>query len=207
MVDELKKILELQTQTVADLPLNIPFDIIDRSMLPDDFPLEVERDERPDLSAINRLKNLFKKKQETPDKAIQARTELYIGMMKVSTVMRLQTLIRGIDREDLEKVSVTPDRPFDEGAPELFEKYTDLIVEIICTGLHNNKGPFPDYMPEFIRANCTWRDFHVLLNAITFRMGSMAFINSTTALMSVGPGAEEMIALQKNLMSWKDQNN
>jgi len=179
MVEELQEILKLQAESVADLPLSIPFEVTDSSMLPEDFPLEGEGE----------IKS----------------TTLSIGLMKVGTVLRIHPLIGKIHVKDLEKISVTPERPFDESAPEVMGRYTETIVEIICTGLHNKKGEYPDYMPEFIKENCAWRDMHILLNAITFRMGTLAFTNSTTMLMKVGPGAEEMIALQKNLKSWEKE--
>ena len=177
MVNELQEILKHQAESIVDLPHKIPFVINDSSMLREDFPV-IKKDD-------------------------QTFTELVIIPAKVVTFLRIYPLIAKIEKEDLEKITVTPERPFDEAAPEIMVKYTDVIIEIICIGLHNRRGEYPEYMPDFIRENCAFRDLHVILNAILFRLGTMAFIDSTTILMKVGPGAEEMIALQKNLTSWQ----
>jgi len=180
MVDEFQKLLELQADSIADIPLRIPFEIHDSSMLPENFPAKKEtREEREILTS-----------------------EIVIEPQKVGSFFRMYHLISKIDKEDLEKISVSQERDFDESAPEIIAKYGPVIIEIICVGIHNKKGEYPKYMPEFIRENCTWKDLHFFLNAILFRIGTLSFINSTTALMRVGPGAEEMIALQKNLDSW-----
>jgi len=171
MTDELQKLLDLQADSIADIPLEVPFEAHDRSMLPE---------------------------EKTMDKIV-------IEPQKVGTVFRLIPLINKIKKEDLEKISVNTERDFDESAPELFAKYGEIIIEVICIGLHNRKGTYPEYMPEFLKENCTWGDLHFFLNAILFRMGTIAFINSTTELMKVGPGAVEMIALQKkNLETWME---
>ena len=167
MVNEFQKLLELQADTIADVPLEVEFKANDPSMLPEGKEI----------------------------------TSIIIEPQKVGTVFRLLPLISKIDKEDLEQLTVNNDRDFDEAAPKIIAKYGDIIIELICIGHHNRKGQYPKYMPEFFRENCTWKDLHFFLNAILFRMGSTAFINSTTMLTKVGPGAAEMIALQKNLES------
>ena len=179
MVDELQRLLEIQAETITDHPHRIPFVINDSSMLPEDFPVTKKDD--------------------------QTFTELVIIPAKVGTFLRIYPLIAKIEKEDLEKITVSPERAFDVNAPEIMLKYTEVIIEIICIGLHNRRGEYPEYMPEFIKENCAFRDLHVILNAILFRLGTMAFTDSTTMLMKVGPGAEGMIALQENLTSWKEE--
>jgi hypothetical protein len=168
MADELQKILELQAESITDLPFEVPFEVTDDSMLPDGVTID----------------------------------KIRITPLKVGTVLRITPLLGKIKTHDLEKISVNRDRDFDESAPELFDKYSDLIIEVICIGIHNRKSSYPDYMPGFLKENCLWKDLHMLLNAILYRMGTLAFIDSTTALMKVGPGAAETIALQRNLESW-----
>ena len=130
-------------------------------------------------------------------------TELMVYPAKVATFLQIHNLIAKVDKEDLDKIVVSQERAYDAEAPDIMAKYEGVIIDIICHGLHNRRGPYPAYMPEFIRANCTWRDLHVILNSILSRLGQMAFIESTTALTRVGPGAAEMIALQKNLQTWR----
>ena len=164
----MQRILEMQAESITDLPFEVPFEVSDSSMLPEGVTIE----------------------------------KIRIEPLKVGTVFRLTPLISKIKKEDLEKISVNPERDFDESALELFEKYGDLIIEVICMGIHNRKGEYPGYMHEFLKENCRWKDLHLMLNAVLFRMGTLAFIASTTLLTKVGPGAEEIIALRRNLNSW-----
>lgn len=177
MVDQFQKLLELQADSIADIPLKIPFEIQDSTMLPDEFPTTKENE--------------------------KLMTEIVIEPQKVGTVFRFLPLVSKIKKEDLAKITVSLERDFDESAPEVMARYGDTILEVICLGIHNRKTPYPDYLPVFLKENCTWKDMHFLLNAILFRMGTMAFINSTIRLTEMGPGAEELIALQTNLESWK----
>jgi len=170
MIDELQNILDLQADSIAELPFIVPFEVEDRSMLPEGVVID----------------------------------KISIYPLKVGTVFRIIPQISKIRKEDLEKISVNPERDFDESAPEVMGQHGDVIIEVICLGIHNKKGAYPEYYPEMLRENCTWKELHLLLNAVLFRFGTMAFIGSTTALMKVGPGAEEIIALQKNLESWKN---
>jgi len=173
MADELQKILELQADSIADIPFCVPFEVEDSSMLPEGVTID----------------------------------KITIHPLKVGTVFRIIPLIGKIFKKDLEKITVNMERDFDEAAPGVIGKYGETIIEIICLGIHNRKGAFPGYMPEFLKENCRWKDLHLLLNAVLFRMGTRAFTDSTTALMRVGPGAEEIIALQRNLESWRAERN
>jgi len=126
-----------------------------------------------------------------------------IHPLKVGTVFRISPLIAKIDIKDLEEIAISKDQKYDPSIQDLFGKYADTILEIICLGVHNRKSPYPDYLKDFLKENCTWEDLHIILNGILFRMGAMSFINSTTALMSVGlMDAAEIIALRKNLERW-----
>lgn len=168
MVDEFQRILEMQAESVTDLPFEVPFEVTDSSMLPEGVTIE----------------------------------SIKIESLKVGTVFRINPLLTRIDKEDLKKISVNNERDFDESAPEIFEKYSDLIIQVICIGIHNRKGNYPEYLPEFLKENCRWKDLHMLLNAVIYRMGTLAFIDSTIMLMKMGPGAAEIIALRENLESW-----
>jgi hypothetical protein len=129
-----------------------------------------------------------------------------ISPPKVVTVFKITPLLARIDREDLEKITVDRQRNFDPRAPVIFEKYADLILEVICHGIHNGKDTFPAHLKTFLEVNCTWEDLHVLLNAILFRMGTWHFTNSTISLRAMGlMEAEDIIALQENLDSWKEK--
>jgi len=196
MVNEFQKLLELQADSIADVPLLVPFEVTDRSMLPDDFPLETKENEPKKIKKFSRqwVKKVVTGVDPSP---VEYTTQIVIEPQKAGTVFRLIPLIAKIKQEDMEKVTVNTERDFDEAAPALIGKYGDIIIQAICLGIHNRKGPYPEYMPEFLRENCTWKDLHFFLNSILFRMGTIAFTKSTTMLMKVGPGAEETIALQK----------
>lgn len=137
-----------------------------------------------------------------PDK--KTITEIVITPLKVGTVFRITPMLMKISTEDLNKMVTNKDRKFDPEAPKLFAKYGPLLMDIICTGIHNKKTPYPDWFKSFLIENCEWKDVHILMNAILFRMGSTHFYNSTIKISKVGPTSEEeLIALQKNLNTWK----
>lgn len=128
---------------------------------------------------------------------------LTIKPLKTGTWFAINPLLLNIGKDDLDKISANKERAFDPEAPELFEKYFDLILKVISMGIHNKSGKYPKWLPEFLKANCTWEDLHVLLNAITYRLGNKSFYNSIMTLASVSPmGEAEMIALQNNQKSW-----
>ncbi len=128
--------------------------------------------------------------------------EIIITPAKVGTVFRITPLLAKIDKADLDNITVNHERKFAPEAIELFDKYSDTVLEVICLGIHNQQSEYPDYLKDFLSANSTWEDLHILLNAILFRLGSLGFINSTTHMKRVGlTDAAEMIALQKNLES------
>ncbi len=134
--------------------------------------------------------------------------EIIIHPLKVATVERIYPFYSKIEKEDLQSIVVKEDQDKDpdELTSEVIEKYKDVIVEIICLGIHNHSSPYPEYMPEFLKANCPWEDLHFMFNSVLYRMGTRSFVRCVSLLMRVGPGAAEMIALQKNLESWKQNN-
>lgn len=124
--------------------------------------------------------------------------------IKVGTAQKISTIASDIKSEDFSKITVNQKSSFHPKAPELFEKYSETILEIICLGIHNKKDPYPPYLKEYLKVNSTWEDLHILINAILFRMGTLSFINSTTSLKKVGLlSSTEIIAMQKNLSSWE----
>lgn len=131
--------------------------------------------------------------------------KIIIYPLKVGTVQRLMPLAASISLADLKKITVNEKTTFHPKAPEIFAKYGDIILEIICIGIHNRQDKYPDYLKEFLRANCTWEDLHIFLNAILFRSGTLSFIASTTDLTKVGLKDMEIIAMTQNLESWKEK--
>lgn len=133
--------------------------------------------------------------------------KIIVNLLKVGTVFRINPLIAKIDNEDLKKVTVSRDQKYDASIQEVFEKYSEVVLEIICMGIHNKNTPYPDYLKDFLRENCTWEDLHIILNAVLFRMGALSFLDSTTEIAKVGlQSAEEIIALQQNLESWQSHS-
>jgi len=131
-------------------------------------------------------------------------SHITINLIKVGTVMRITPLCAEIKKEEFEKISANKDIPFHPDAPALIEKNASIIIKIICLGIHNKKGKYPGYMEAFLKQNLTFNDLHALLNAVLFRMGTLSFTKSTTDLMKVGLKSTEIIAMQKNLESWKN---
>ena len=85
-------------------------------------------------------------------------------------------------------------------------KYDDLIVDIICLGIHNKKSNPPEWFRDVLIDNTTGEDMRILLNAIIYRIGFFPFYNSITTLRRVSPlkTETEIIAVRRNLMSWQE---
>lgn len=130
-----------------------------------------------------------------------------IHPLKVGTVFRIKSLLASIPSEEMAIITTNEERKFGPESPAIFEKYSDLILDIINISIFNKKGDPPSWFREMLKENCTWEDLHIILNAILFRMGSRPFCSSITALMkTVSPQEEkEIIALSRNLKSWTNR--
>jgi hypothetical protein len=167
-MDDVLKLLKLQSDLITGAPAKFPVTVEDSSMLPNGVKIE----------------------------------QITIYPLKVGTVMRISPLCREIPEKDLEKLSASKDVAFHPEAPALMEKYSGVIVKIICHGIHNKKGKYPGYMERFLQMNFTFQDLHVLLNAVLFRMGTISFTDSTIATQKMGLESMEIIAMQQNLKTW-----
>lgn len=128
---------------------------------------------------------------------------IVIQPITVRTWFRLKPLLLQIDSEDKDRMIVKEGIDYDWDIEQIIGKYDKLLFEIICIGLHNNKGDMPDWYKDVLKDNCTWNDIYILLNAILFRLNYNPFFNSITLLISVSPlSEEEIIALQKNQKTW-----
>jgi len=126
--------------------------------------------------------------------------EISIRPLKVITVVKLTPLCLQISKEDLKKIIANKKFSFNPQTLELLSKYSELILDIICIGIHNKKGDSPPWFKEFLKVNFTWEDLHVFLNAVFFRMGHQSFYKSTTLVSRMGPMSDKgIIACQKNL--------
>ena len=130
--------------------------------------------------------------------------DIKITPLLVGTVFRIRPYLNLIDKTDLEKMITNKDRDFDPVAPDLFEKYSDTILEVLTLAIHNKKSEPPQWYKSFLAENCQWDDIHVLLNAVVYRMGTSSFYKSTTVIMNLGQNSEkELIAFQKNKKTWE----
>ena len=135
-----------------------------------------------------------------------------IRPITVETWFRMRPYLASIAADDLQLMTASEQRdaPTD-GKPtteaiEALERHGEAVFEIVLLGIHNRHGEPPAGLREAIRRNSTWGDLYVLLNAILFRLGGQAFLNSITVLKAVSPlGGEEMIALQQNAIAWKQR--
>jgi len=137
----------------------------------------------------------------------QGINKIEIFPLKVATVEKITPILVKLKQSDLDKITVSSERDFEPEAPEIFSAHMQDIIEIICLGVHNKKGPYPEYYPEFLKENFTWKELHVLLNAITFRMGYLSFLKSTAEVMKAGPGTMEIIAMEENLQEIRKSQN
>ncbi|MPM33069.1 hypothetical protein SDC9_79636 [bioreactor metagenome] len=167
----IKQFVRLETDTVTETPLKIPFDFINRDSLP---------------------------AGKDPGDCI------VVSPITVRTWFKLKPLLLSIDKSDFDKVIAKEDPLPDEELTEIISKYDNLLIDIICIGIHNKKSDPPAWFKEVLKDNCTWMDIYILLNAILFRIGYNPFCKSITTVQSVSPMTEaEIIAAQKNAESWK----
>ena len=130
---------------------------------------------------------------------------IVIKPVTVRTWFRIRPLILQIDKEDLDRMIVNEGEA-NADFTELMAKYDDLILDIICLGIHNKKSDPPDWFRETLADNSTWEDLRVLLNAVIYRIGFLPFYESITMLQNVSPikTETEIIAAPRNLTSWQE---
>lgn len=129
---------------------------------------------------------------------------IVIRPITVRTWFRLRPLLLQVNSEDLDRMVVKAGE-LTEGFSELMDKYGDLLLDIVCLGIHNKPSEPPAWFREVLMDNSTWEDIRILLNAVLYRIGYFPFCTSITTLRNVSPlGEMEIIAAQKNLKSWRD---
>ena len=82
---------------------------------------------------------------------------------------------------------------FDPRISEIMNKYDDVILSIVCIGLHNKKSDPSTWFRDTLKDNCTWEDLRILLNAILFRIGYNPFYKSIMTLKNMSPLSEAEI--------------
>lgn len=133
---------------------------------------------------------------------------IVIKPITVRTWNRIIPLLSSIESEDLKVITSKDNEVNVDKSIIVLSKYSDLIFDILCLGIHNKKGDMPEWFRETLKDNCTWHDIKVLINAIIFRLQENSFINTITLLKSVSPRAEEeLIALQQNLTTWSSPDS
>lgn len=127
---------------------------------------------------------------------------IVIRPITVRTWFKLRPFFMQIDKEDLSKL-ISKDGELNDNCIEIIDKYGELLLDIVCIGIHNKPSTPPDWFREVLKDNTTWEDICILLNAILYRIGFYPFCKSITTLANVSPVTEtEIIAAQKNLQSW-----
>ena len=145
----------------------------------------------------------FEDKATLPEgKALDER--IIIRPITVQTWFQLKPLLASIEKADYDKLVEKDGAPsFGPDVEAVMAKYDNLLFKIVCIGIHNKSGDMPNWFKEVLKANSTWEDIFILLNAIFFRLNHNPFMNSITALKVVSPlEEEEIIALQKNKEAW-----
>lgn len=128
---------------------------------------------------------------------------IVIKPVTVRTWFRIRPLLLEIEKDDINKM-ILKDGELNNSFPELMDKYGELLIDIVCLGIHNKPSDPPEWFKHVLIDNTTWEDIRILLNAILYRIGYYPFCTSITTLRSVSPiGKAELIAAQKNLESWK----
>lgn len=132
---------------------------------------------------------------------------IVIRPVTVGTWFRIRPLLLKIDKDDFNMMCVKAGE-VNENLPEIMDKYSELILDIVCLGIHNKPTTPPSWFRQVLVENSTWEDLRILLNAIIYRIGFHPFCKSITTLQSVSPmDGAEMIAARKNLESWQNLVN
>lgn len=146
----------------------------------------------------------FADRSSLPD-GVKLNDEIVITPLTVRTWFKIKSLLIQIETEDIQKMICSEEQPYPVHAEEMIAKYDDIILDIICIGIHNKKSDPPEWFREVLKDNSRWSDLLILLNAILFRIGYPAFCKSITILKNVSPlTMKEMIAFTTNLESWKE---
>ena len=128
---------------------------------------------------------------------------IVIRPITVRTWFRLRPLLLQIDAEDLDRMIVKEGELTGE-FQGMMDKYSELLIDIVCIGIHNKPSEPPAWFREVLMDNSTWEDIRILLNAVLYRIGYFPFCTSITTLRNVSPlGETEIIAAQRNLQSWQ----
>lgn len=132
---------------------------------------------------------------------------IVIRPITVRTWFRIRPLLMQIKAEDVGRMIVKAGELNDDFA-ELMDKYGELLMDIVCLGIHNKPSDPPAWFRDVLMDNSTWEDIRILLNAILYRIGYFPFCTSITTLQNVSPiGETEIIAAQENLQSWQNTAN
>ena len=129
---------------------------------------------------------------------------IVIKPITVRTWFKIRPLLLEIEKEDIDRM-IVKEGELPEDFPELMNKYGELLLDVVCLGIHNKPSNPPEWFKQVLADNSTWEDIRILFNAIIYRIGYHPFCTSITMLRNVSPLREtEIIAAQKNLQSWKD---
>ncbi|MGL5681667.1 MAG: hypothetical protein ACRDDZ_01265 [Marinifilaceae bacterium] len=128
---------------------------------------------------------------------------IVIRPMTVRTYFKLKPLLALIETEDLNKL-IEQENTLNTDVIKLVEKYSTILFDIVCLGIHNKSTDPPQWFREVLSDNTTWDDIYILFNAIVHRIGNASFCKSITLMRKVSPISEvEIIALQKNKETWE----
>ena len=129
---------------------------------------------------------------------------IVIKPITVRTWFKIRPLLLEIEKEDIDRM-IVKEGELPEEFPELMNKYGELLLDVVCLGIHNKPNNPPEWFKQVLADNSTWEDIRILFNAIIYRIGYHPFCTSITMFRNVSPLREtEIIAAQKNLQSWKD---
>lgn len=129
---------------------------------------------------------------------------IVIRPITVGTWFRIRPLLLKIEKDDFKRLCAKVGE-VGEDLPELMDKYCELLLDIVCLGIHNKSTVPPSWFRQVLAENSTWEDIRILLNAVVYRIGFHPFCKSITTLQSVSPmDGAEMIAARKNLESWQN---
>ena len=85
---------------------------------------------------------------------------IVIRPITVRTWFKLRPLLLEIEPADLDKMIVKSDEPTSD-FPVMMDKYGELLLDIVCLGIHNKPSEPPAWFRNVLIDNSTWEDIRI----------------------------------------------
>ena len=85
---------------------------------------------------------------------------IVIKPITVRTWFRIRPLLLEIEKEDIDRMIVKKGE-LPEDFPKIMDKYGELLLDIVCLGIHNKPSDPPKWFKQALADNSTWEDIRI----------------------------------------------